>query len=218
MLYRLFTPPNYDRRKKYRLVLWLHGSGGDGKIDRVPSANITPSKKNGLWRLLGQPGIQSEYPSFVLVPRCPPGERWDNIGSNKPSTPMRLVLEVLQALGAEFGIDRRRLSVIGYSLGGYGTWDVVARRPGMFAAAVPISGGGDAYKAHLIAQTPVWAFHGREDEAVNVGESRRMVEAVRKAGGNPVYTEYAGVGHLVTERVLAEPDLLPWIFAQRRNF
>ena len=57
---------------------------------------------------------------------------------------------------------------------------------------------------------------GDRDELVDVAESRRMIEAIRRAGGRPRYTEYKGVGHNSWERAFAEPDLLPWMFAQTR--
>ena len=110
----------------------------------------------------------------------------------------------------------RGLYVTGMSLGGYGTWDIIGRRPEAFAAAVPICGGGNISKAPLMVKTAVWAFHGDQDELVNVSESRRMIEAIKKAGGEPRYTEYKGVGHNSWERAFAEQDLLPWMFAQTR--
>jgi predicted peptidase len=89
-------------------------------------------------------------------------------------------------------------------------------QPKMFAAAVPICGGGDESKARMIAQVPVWAFHGEKDEAVRVERSRDMIAAIRKAGGRPKYTEYKGEGHVIWSKVVNEVELLPWIFTQKR--
>ena len=217
LVYRLFTPQSYDRQKRYPLTVWLHGSGGDRKILDVHSGIVPVERRTGLWRLLALPQNQAKHQAFVLVPRCPPDKRWDDLGSAQPSSTMRLVLEVLDVLQAGHTIDSQRLSVIGASLGGYGAWDIIAKRPNMFAAAVPICGGGDTSKASLIARTHVWAFHGDQDAAVSVEKSRRMIAAIKKVGGKPRYTEYAGVGHNSWERAYAEPDLLPWISRQRRN-
>jgi len=87
----------------------------------------------------------------------------------------------------------------------------------MFAAAIPLCGGENAAKAKNLAGVAIWAFHGSDDEAVKVSESRRMIEAIKKAGGNPKYTEYKGVGHTVWHQAFAEPELLPWVFAQKRS-
>lgn len=207
--YRLHVPRSYEGRKSYPLVLWLHGSGGGAKI--FPAGD-----RGGLWRVLGQRESQAKHESFIFVPMCPPGLSWANIGGAWPSTALRLVVDTLEALQAEFNIDRGRLCVIGASMGGYGTWDIIARYPSMFAAAVPMCGGGDVTKSALIARTPVWAFHGDQDEAVSVEESRRIIAAIRRDGGEPLYTEYAGVGHNCWDRAIAEPDLLPWIARQKR--
>jgi predicted peptidase len=129
---------------------------------------------------------------------------------------MKLVLEILDQLQRDYSVDAGRLYVMGISLGGFGTWDIITRRPDMFAAAVPICGGGNAAKASAITKTAIWAFHGDQDELVNVNESRAMITALRNARLNPRYTEYKGLGHNVWERAFAEKDLLPWLFAQKR--
>lgn len=218
MFYRLFMPREYDRQTNYPLVLWLHGSGGGDKILNPPPGFLgMPSNRIGWWRLFGHPETQGKYPSFVVVPRCPSNMRWDNRGGERPSAAMRLVLQIVQSLGTEFNLDSRRFYVIGASLGGYGSWDAIARYPIMFAAAVPMCGGGDVSNARLISRTPVWAFHGERDEVVSVEESRRMIAAIKRVGGQPRYTEYAGVGHNCWDRAYAEPDLLSWMFGQNRT-
>lgn len=216
LVYRLFTPEGYDKKKRYPLTLWLHGSGGDKKIYDLHPPTAPVERRTGLWRLLAQPENQTKHQTFALVPRCPPEERWDALKSDEPSATMRLVLEVLDVLQDEFSVDGKRLSVIGSSLGGFGAWDVIAKRPKMFAAAIPICGGGDPTKARLIAKTPVWAFHGDQDEAVSVEKSREMIAAIKKVGGSPKYTEYKGIGHNSWEPAFAEPDFLPWISRQKR--
>ena len=95
----------------------------------------------------------------------------------KPSVPMGLLLELLPKFRDEFAIDADRIYVMGLSMGGYGTWDMIQRHPEMFAAAVPICGGGDVTKAERIARLPVWAFHGDKDTVVPTSRSRDMIEA-----------------------------------------
>jgi predicted peptidase len=65
--------------------------------------------------------------------------------------------------------------------------------------------------------TPIWAFHGEQDTAVKVERSRRIIAAVKKAGGTPRYTEYKGEGHVIWNRAFSEPELLPWVFAQKKT-
>jgi predicted peptidase len=128
-----------------------------------------------------------------------------------------LVLEMLDSLEREFSIDSRRLYVIGISMGAYAVWDVLARRPGRFAAAVPICGGGNPANAMPMIKTAIWAFHGDEDEMVKATESRAMIEAIERAGGKPKYTEYKGVGHNAREPAFREAGLLKWIFSNSRE-
>jgi predicted peptidase len=130
---------------------------------------------------------------------------------------MRLVLELLHDLEGTFNLDTQRLYVTGQSLGGFGTWSVISEHPEMFAAAIPVCGGGDESAAPKLTKVSIWAFHGEKDEAVSVERSRKMIGAIRRAGGTPRYTEYKGAGHVIWDKVFGEPELLPWVFAQNRK-
>ena len=102
-------------------------------------------------------------------------------------------------------------------MGGYGAWHLVITRPGLFAVAVPIAGGADPALAGAIAHVPVWAFHGEQDPAVPVAYSRDIIAALRQAGSSPRYTEFPGEGHVVWPLAFDDPELLDWLFAQRRS-
>ncbi len=211
MPYRQFVPANYDKNKKYPLVLWLHGAGARGSDNEK---QITEGNTLGatIWT---KPENQAKYPAFVVAPQCPIGEWWDS--ELKPSTQLLMVVELLKELQKQYSIDADRLYVAGQSMGGYGTWSIITEYPEMFAAAIPLCGGGNRSKAKNLVNVPIWAFHGDADTAVNVSKSREMIEAIRSAGGNPKYTEYKGVGHAVWHQAFAEPELLGWVFAQKRS-
>jgi predicted peptidase len=102
-------------------------------------------------------------------------------------------------------------------MGGFGTWSLISQYPDMFAAAIPICGGGDEAKAPKLSRLPIWAFHGEKDEAVSVERSRRMIAAIRGAGGKAKYTEYEEAGHIIWNKVFSEPGLIEWVFAQSRS-
>lgn len=213
MPYLLFVPEGHDKTKPYPLVLWLHGGGTRGNDLKLLLAH---GNEHGIG-YLARADNQARYPSLILAPQCPPNKFWGDSESEQPTAQMKMVLEILDKVREDYRVDSRRLYVMGMSLGGYGTWDIITRRPATFAAALPICGGGNTSKASLIAKTPIWAFHGDEDESVNVSESRRMIAALKKAGGQPRYTEYKGVGHNSWGHAFREPDFLSWIFAQRRS-
>jgi predicted peptidase len=100
-------------------------------------------------------------------------------------------------------------------MGGYGTWSWAQEKPELWAAIVPICGGGDPAAAEKIKNIPCWCFHGDADKAVAVERSRAMIEALKKSGGKPKYDEYPGVGHNSWDKAYGNPELYSWILEQR---
>jgi predicted peptidase len=129
---------------------------------------------------------------------------------------IRLILAAIESLQSEFSLDPSRFYLVGVSMGGNGAWEVAARFPAKFAAVVPICGAGDPASASQLTRLPIWCFHGTADPLIPVEHARKMIAAVRKAGGNPRYTEYPDVGHDSYRNAFREPDLLPWLFQQQR--
>jgi len=211
MPYRIFIPRDYDSQKKYPLVLWLHGGAGRGtdNLKQISGGNTSGSH---LWI---RADVQKKYPAFVIAPQCPENEMWATVELAKPTRQLRIVEELLAGIQKEFNINSQQLYVTGQSLGGFGTWALISEHPETFAAAIPVCGGGDESMAPRLIHTAIWAFHGEEDQAVSVERSRKMIAAIKKAGGTPRYTEYEGVGHNSWERAFIEPDLISWVFAQR---
>lgn len=211
MPYRLYVPDNYDKQKKYPLVLYLHGAGGrgDDNLKQIEGGN------GYIVDLLIARSTQAKNPSVVLIPQSP-GEGWVDYDSITPTKYLALVLDLIKEIETSYSIDTQRRYVLGQSMGGFGTFAIITMQPRMFAAAVPVCGGGDESKAKAIAHIPIWAFHGELDQSVKVERSRNMVAALSKAGGKPKYTEYKGEGHLIWSKVVQEPELVPWMFSQHR--
>jgi predicted peptidase len=213
MPYRLFVPRNYDKRGAYPLVLWLHGGRGP-RSDRDKPISEGNRIGSHVWTTTGN---QSGNACFVLAPQCPPNEVWADVETARPTKNLRVAYELLQDVQQNYRVDAQRLYVVGQSMGGFGTWSLIAEHPRVFAAAVPVCGGGDAAQAAKLTDIPIWAFHGEKDEAVGVERSRKMIAAIRQAGGSPKYTEYKGMGHVIWDKVFSEAALLSWIFAQNRS-
>jgi predicted peptidase len=162
--------------------------------------------------------------AIIVAPQCPGAQRWFETPWDKiehPSTPepgpaMAKVIALLEDMLDRFPVDRDRVYVTGLSMGGYGTWDLAARRPELFAAALPVCGGGDTAKAPAISSVPVMTVHGDRDGAVPVENSRRMVAAVRAAGGEVEYEELKGHGHGVWGYTYGSDRILDWLFSHRR--
>jgi len=68
--------------------------------------------------------------------------------------------------------------------------------------------------AKIGAKTPVWIFHGDNDDVVPVSESRRMNEAMMALGGEVHYTEYPGGRHNAWDKAYAEPELMKWMLSK----
>jgi predicted peptidase len=130
---------------------------------------------------------------------------------------MDIVLDLMDDFIASNPVDPDRVYVTGPSMGGFGTWDAIQRRPERFAAAVPVCGGGDATLAKQIARVPVWAFHGARDPVVNPKRSRDMIAALKAAGAKPRYTEYENVAHSAWIPAYADDEMFKWLFSQRRS-
>jgi predicted peptidase len=127
------------------------------------------------------------------------------------------IMELIASLEKRYSIDTLRRYVIGESGGGYGSWHFIGNHPDIFAAAIPVCGGGEEELAKNMADVSIWAFHGSDDLLVPVSYSRKMVNALRKAGSKPRYTEFAGADHYISKRVADTPGIWDWFFAQRRK-
>jgi predicted peptidase len=221
--FKVFVPQNWTKKKKWPVILFLHGAGERGD-DNITQTEI------GLGPVILR---RSEaFPFVVVMPQCPKNRWW-------PEPEMQQVaLGALDLAMKEFNGDNGRVYLTGLSMGGYGTWAIAVARPGRFAALAPVCGGirrpprvpipqgaidpeatGDPYEltAKRIGRTPVWAFHGAADPVVPVAESRRMAEALKAAGGDVRYTEYESVSHNSWDRAYAEPEFFNWLLAHRAS-
>jgi predicted peptidase len=215
--YRLLRPKDLHANQKYPLVVFLHGAGecgNDNAKQLVHGMNDFASRE-----------IMAKYPAFVIAPQCPEGRKWVEVDwrldahplPEEPSISLAATLQLIEALQNEFPIDERRIYLTGLSMGGFGVWDLLARRPELFAAAVIVCGGGDPAFAERMKTVPIWAFHGEQDPAVKLKRSRDMIEALQAAGGDPKYTEYRGVGHDSWTQTYADPAMHAWLFAQKKQ-
>ncbi|HVS37450.1 MAG TPA: prolyl oligopeptidase family serine peptidase [Gemmataceae bacterium] len=217
LLYRLLQPMTVDPKRRYPLVVFLHGAGERGDDNEKQLVHGVPE--------FLKPENRTQYPCFLIAPQCPANEKWVDVDwgaettvqPEKPSESMRLVLALIDQMQKDDPIDAKRIYITGLSMGGYGTWDAIARRPELFAAAVPICGGGDENTAPKIASIPIWAFHGSKDPAVKVSRTLGMIDALRKAGGDPGCTIYPGEGHASWVPAYRDAAMMKWLFAQKKQ-
>ena len=200
--YAIMKPEKVKTEETYPLVISLHGSGGRGKNnwERNCHANVA----------LGKSERRKQYPCYVIAPTVKKSQRWNG-------ETLKTLFELISSLQTKHAIDPDRIYVTGQSMGGYGTFAAITLRPKLFAAAAPVCGGGRTELAKQIAQIPIWVFHGAKDPTVPVERSREMVEALKKAGGTPTYTEYPDVRHNAWTRAYEDNKFWKWLFSQYRK-
>ena len=215
--YRMLFP-DADTLRKYPLVIFLHGSGERGSDNEA-------QLKWGVQNFASDKNMV-EHPAIVIAPQCPLNQSWSNTKRTPnstviellptPSKAVQLLIELIKQTVAKMPVDSNRIYITGLSMGGYGTFDAIERYPHLFAAAVPVCGGGDLSKASLIAHIPMWMFHGAEDPAVNTANSVEMNAALMKAGAHPGLTIYPETGHFSWLAAYSDEHMMEWLFRQHK--
>ena len=197
--YWLALPPVSETKPAggYPLMIFMHGAGERGD-------NLELVKKHGPAKLAG---TKPELNRFIIVsPQCPANRSWDLVALKG------LIDHTLKTQPA----DKDRIILTGLSMGGFATWGLLAAHPDLAAAAVPICGGSDPAMAEKFKHVPIHVYHGAKDTAVPQKKSDDMIEALKKAGGNPEYTVYPDAGHDSWTAAYADPKLYEWMLAQKK--
>ncbi|HEV3344063.1 MAG TPA: hypothetical protein VG125_27055 [Pirellulales bacterium] len=216
MPYRLLRPENYDKSKRYPLVLVLHGWGERG------TDNKSQLQMFGAAFLMAE--AREKFPCFVLLPqtdgswvRNPKFEKPIAL-TPKPALSLQLTVDILDSLQKSERVDADRLYLTGYSNGACGVWELLERVPRRWAAAVPMAGAGDPEHVAAAKGVAIWAFHGASDSGIPLERMTELMSALRSAHGAPLYTIVPNGQHYDAKvKALADPSLLPWLFAQRRG-
>lgn len=205
--YLLFLPKGYEAKseKRWPLILFLHGSGERGTdvwkvATHGPPKNVT---------------ARPDFPFIVVSPQCPERQIWSN----------DKLLPLLDEIVKNYAVDRSRIYLTGLSMGGYGAWNLGMSHPELFAAIVPICGGGEFIspflssrdKPEALQSLGIWAFHGAKDPTVPLSETERMVDLVKKLGVREVkLTVYPEAGHDAWTETYKNPQLYQWMLEHKR--
>jgi predicted peptidase len=217
LVYRLSAPQFPEPGRVYPLILFLHGSGECGTDNQRQITVGLPALMATL--------VKRPEPVIVVAPQCPNDNWWvkhlafeaSYAMPKEPAASLGLALELCRQLAATRQADTNRLYITGLSLGGFGTWDAIQREPDLFAAALPICGGGDIRRVQGLKRLPIWNFHGTADKNVALACSRRMVEVLKRSGNRKVrYTEYEGAAHNVWDQTYANAEVIDWLLQQKR--
>jgi predicted peptidase len=215
--YYVWVPLTYTAGTKWPVILFLHGAGECGTDgDKVLI--------QGLPKEIGKRGGKFDF--IVVLPQCVslhPAPKEAGAAADKPrhkggwrDAEEQLAIDALKATLKEYSCDTERVYLTGLSMGGYGTFAFALTYPSMFAATVPICGGGNVGRAGDIAHIPTWVWHGDADKTVPVENSRKMVAALVKDKAVEVrYTEVPGVGHNSWDNAYADDEVYKWLLRHK---
>ncbi|MEZ0540496.1 prolyl oligopeptidase family serine peptidase [Fibrella arboris] len=222
--YRILEPLEKDTKVKYPLIVVLHGAGEKGTDNErqlLTGGAVFANLDNRI-----------RFQSYVIFPQCPKPDNWTTFGflknpgeeiqmgkyDKQASAPLRATLALIDRLIADGNIDKNRVYIVGLSMGGFGALEALATRPSLFAAAVPICGGGDSTACDKYARkVPVWLFHSQDDPIIPVGLSHAIANRLTTLKAVPQFTEYERAGRFSWREAFADSRLLPWLFDQNRK-
>ena len=193
----VYTPGDYDStRAEKPLILFLHGASLSG-------SDLSRVRKYGPLTAIS---YGHDIDAVILAPQSP-GGGWkaDNVEN------------VLNWTLAHYTVDTNRIYVIGMSMGGYGTINYTGTYPDRVAAAMALCGGGNLKGYCNLNHFPLWIMHGTADRAVGVGESQKVVNAMKACGETPLlrFTKLPGQSHAALAKIFYLDETYEWLFAHR---
>lgn len=187
-------------KEKYPAILLLHGAGSRG---------------NDIRELLNNPAFAEEslikkddFPFILFAPQCF-ANSWFDI--------FEQLQEFAKWIAADPMVDKQRVYLMGASMGGYATWQLAMSIPEVFAAIIPICGGGMYWNVWQLHDVPVWAVHGKDDEVVLPRESEKMVEVMLSQNSNAKLTLLDNVAHDSWNYVYKSEFFFDWLLSHKKS-
>jgi len=188
--YAIYIPQNYSPSKPVPLVLALHFGGGPNGAGASVLA------------ILVRPALE-ELGAIIVAPDSVLGQ-WDSPQND------RAVNLLLDGVLSSYNIDKKKIVVTGFSMGGAGTWHFAGKYPDRFSAAIPISGRPTPSAAGWTV--PVFAVHSRDDEVVPIGPAEARIAELKKAGVRAEIVVLTGISHHQTNRFVdGLRKAVPWL-------
>ncbi len=225
LLYRILYPKDYEKGNKYPLVLFLHGAGERGQDNEkqlAHGASLFLKEEN-----------RERFPSIVVFPQCPEERYWIDISirselrgkgdpdfyqtKESPSEELTMVNDLVKHIVKSEKVNKKRLYLMGLSMGGFGVFETLGRWPKKYAAAVAICGGGNLSLAKKYAKnTAVWIAHGAKDDIVPIELSEKIYRQLDDLGADVKFTVYPEANHNSWDPTFENPELLPWLFSHKK--
>ncbi|MBQ8637016.1 MAG: prolyl oligopeptidase family serine peptidase [Clostridia bacterium] len=192
--YIIRYPDCYKEGEKFPVIILLHGAGSRGN-------DIDVLTNNPYFSIVNR---HSDFPFITVAPQCSENTWFDMF---------ELLKRFVYKIADENFADKNRIYLMGASMGGYGTWQLAMSLPELFAAIVPICGGGMYWNAPRLVNVPIWAFHGEKDTVVHKEESIKMVDAVNRCGGSAKLTIYPENEHDAWSDTYNNPEVFRWLLS-----
>lgn len=215
--YRIYVPEDYSEDSTYPLVVFLHGAGERGTDNEKQLSAFLPTLFNRRDGMI--------LNAIVIAPQCPEDNKWVDtpwelgnyfLDETPESNELKTVVALIEKIKNDYSVDTDKVYAVGLSMGGFGVWDLLMRHSEIFAAGIPMCGGGDPTKASILADIPIYTFHGTVDEAVPFDGTAEMVYTIEEVefGTKINFGIYNAVGHGIWDKVAQEEGILEWLFAQ----
>jgi predicted peptidase len=220
--YRMLLPENFDEKKQYPVLFFLHGAGERGSNNE---AQLVHGSK-----LFLNPENRKNFPAIIIFPQCPQDDYWANViigdgkklerfsfqKGGKPRKSMELLVALVAKVKSERFSDNDRFYVGGLSMGAMGTYEILRRKPNVFASAFAICGGDHVENVKKYKHVPLWIFHGAKDSVVPIQKSEIVVNELKRFNSDVKFSVYPDANHNSWDPAFAEPDFLSWIFSYRK--
>lgn len=201
--FALYASKELSAAQKYPLVLALHGK----------SQNDENGKQIGGWmRTFTKTENYAARPCIIVAPLC--YQPFGGTGGGWYDKPGTETVDLVKKLMKSLPIDDKRVYVIGYSMGGYGTCHLMNTEPRLFTAGVAVAGCTGVDTANTFKKRPLWLFHAKDDEVVKVSGSQALAKALERSEKTFKYTEYPTGGHGIIGKVFDDPEVHTWLFTQ----
>ena len=196
--YLIHYPKNYKEGERYPVLLQLHGAGTRG----ITTEEYAQSPSFG--DIIASSGDQM----IIVAPHCTLDSWFDKFET--------LIRFANHFATAPF-TDSQRFYLMGGSMGAYTAWQLAMSQPHLFAAMIPICGGGMYWNASRLVNVPVWAFHGANDTTVFPEESKKLVEKLQKKGAEAKLTIYPNNAHDAWTDTYRNPEVFAWLLSHRKK-
>lgn len=206
--YYLYTPATIKPGMKCPLAIFLHGCCGEDHHATLRNCVDPPAR---MWHNFAA-NTQIE-PTYIIAPKTTRG--WEQKFED-----IKTIIDKMVASGQ---VDKQRVYMTGFSMGGSGTWQFIEKYPDYIAAAIPM-GTDEKVEFEKVKNVPIWAIRGELDYfgrnlPDNIAELRKLngdnrgsLESV--TGVNPMFTDFEGLGHGIQWDAVSHLDLLSWAYSK----